>query len=120
MVSSEFEGMKLLFTVIPEMVAEPIAWGRYKAEPDAYFFVCRFHELSGTPPSASSDFPALVAALHGRRVAKEFGLPLTTYGGRNPMHFPVSASWEACFSGGLAAWRRSSTGRGRRTAPTRR
>lgn len=89
MVSSEYEGMKVLHSIVPEMVAEPIAWGAYKEEPDTYFFVCRYCELSDDVPSPS-DFPALVAEMH-RRSAKEggeFGFPHTTFGGRNPQCFP--------------------------------
>ena len=104
MVSSEYEAMKVLHSVIPEMVAEPLAWGTYKAEPDTYFFVCRFCELSEDIPSLS-DFPALVAQLHKRGVSKtgEFGFPFTTFGGKNAMKFPTSKTWEECFSKGIAA-----------------
>ena len=103
MVSSEYESMKLLYSVVPEMVAEPLAWGPYKEEPDTYFFVCRFRKLSDDIPSLS-DFPALVAEMHKRGVSKtgEFGFPLKTFGGRNAMHFPTSRSWEDCFSRGIA------------------
>lgn len=104
MVSSEYEGMKVLHSIIPEMVAEPMAWGTYKDEPDTYFFVYRYCELSDDIPSLS-DFPVLVAEMY-RRSAKEggeFGFPHTTFGGRNPQRFPPSKSWEACFSSGLGS-----------------
>ncbi|KAK3935809.1 hypothetical protein QBC46DRAFT_461873 [Diplogelasinospora grovesii] len=96
MASSEFEAMKTLYNVMPEMVVEPVAWGAYVEEPDTYFFVCRFYDLmlgdsnrgdtdkkSNKIPDVSV-FPALVAELHKRGESKtrEFGFPLTTYGGR--------------------------------------
>lgn len=101
MVSAEYESMKVLHKVIPEMVAEPIAWGAYD-EPDIYFFVCRFVELSEDIPEVS-DFPALLAEMHKRGVSPtgEFGFPITTYSGRNPQYFPPSNTWEECFTKGL-------------------
>jgi protein-ribulosamine 3-kinase len=102
MASSEYEGMKALYAVMPELVIEPISWGSYDDEPDTYFFICRFHEMSDDIPDVS-DFPALLAEMHRRGVSKmgTFGFPLTTYGGRNPHYFPPSRTWEECFSGGL-------------------
>jgi protein-ribulosamine 3-kinase len=104
MVSSEYKSMRLLYELVPDMVAEPIAWGAYKEEADTYFFVCRFCELSGDIPD-TSDFPRLLADMHQRAVSKsgEFGLPLVTYSGRNAQYFPPSKSWEECFSKGLTA-----------------
>lgn len=103
MVSSEFYAMKLLYSIIPEMVAEPLAWGAYSdEEPDTYFFICRFRELSNDIPDVA-DFPALLAEFHRRSKSTtgEFGFPITMFGGRNPQAFPLTKSWEECFSKGL-------------------
>ncbi|KAK6829586.1 fructosamine/ketosamine-3-kinase [Apiospora arundinis] len=102
MVSSEYEAMKALYNVMPEIVAEPIAWGTYKEESDIWFYVCRYCELSDDIPDLS-DFPALLAEMHRRGASKkgEFGLDLLTYGGRNPHYFPPTNSWEETFSKGL-------------------
>ncbi|KAI1266435.1 Fructosamine kinase-domain-containing protein [Xylariaceae sp. FL1019] len=105
MVSGEFEGMKRLHQVGPEIVAEPLGWGIYESNTDASFFVCRYHELSGDIPEVS-DFPELLAEMHKseRAVAPtgEFGFGRVTYGGRNPVFFPMCRTWEECFSAGLA------------------
>lgn len=102
MVSAEHYAMSLLYKLVPEMVAEPVAWGAYKDEPETYFFVCRFRQLSGKIPSVT-DFPRLVAEFHKRVKSEtgEFGFPITMYGGRNPQTFPLCKSWEECFSRGL-------------------
>lgn len=102
MVSAEYFGMKLLYKAAPELVAEPLAWGAYTEEPDTYFFICRFHELSDGIPGVT-DFPKLVAEFHKRNVSEtgEFGFPITMYGGKNPQTFPLSKTWEGCFSKGL-------------------
>ena len=104
MVRMEYRCTKLLRSIIPEMVAEPLAWGAYKSSPDTYFFACRYRHLSGDIPSPS-DFPRLVAQLHKRGVNRtgEFGFPLTIFGARDlELRFPMSTSWEECFSGGIA------------------
>lgn len=102
MVSTEYQSMAILYKVIPEMVAEPLGWGNYQGDPDAYFFLCRFCEMSGGLPPAA-EFTELVAKLHKENTSPtgEFGFPLTTYGGRNPQFFPVTRSWEECFSKGM-------------------
>jgi protein-ribulosamine 3-kinase len=105
MASSEFEAIKMLYAVMPELAAEPMGFGEYKQEEGVSFFICRYHELSDDIPDVS-DFPALLAEMHRRPAGVsptgEFGLDLVTYGGRNPHHFPVAKTWEQCFAGGLA------------------
>ncbi|KAK7999566.1 hypothetical protein PG990_012166 [Apiospora arundinis] len=108
MASSEFEAMKLLRKVMPELVAKPIAWGLYLERPDTWFYLCRYCELSGGLPPLSK-FPELLAEMHRRSAASPsamgqgdlFGLDLVTYGGRNPHYFPPSLSWEEAFTRGL-------------------
>ncbi|KAI1332862.1 Fructosamine/Ketosamine-3-kinase [Xylariaceae sp. FL0255] len=106
MVSGEYEAMKCLHQVGPELVAEPLGWGLYESDPDASFFVCRYHELSGDIPDVS-DFPAMLAEMDKSRRAVsptgEFGFGKVTYGGRNPVFFPMCSTWEECFSAGLNA-----------------
>lgn len=102
MVSSEFRAMSELYRVVPEMVAEPIAWGEYTEMEDTYFFVVRYHELTEDIPDVS-DFPALVAEMHKRGPSPtgKFGFPYITYGGKNPQFFPPSDTWEECFAKGM-------------------
>lgn len=102
MASSEFASMKTLHGILPENVAEPIAWGTYTDSPDTYFLVSRFLPLQGLP--VPKTLVPLVAKLH--RVTSpmgNFGSQRVTYGGRNPQFFPPSTSWEESFSRGLSA-----------------
>lgn len=121
MVSAEYYAMSLFHSVMPALVVEPVAWGAYTEAADAYFFICRFHEFATEFLEEEDDqgvktvtevnklpdlttFPALVAEFHRRSKAKpggEFGFPITMYGGRNPQTFPLSKTWEECFSKGL-------------------
>ncbi|KAI0145150.1 Fructosamine kinase-domain-containing protein [Xylariaceae sp. FL1272] len=106
MVSAEFEAMKRLHQVYPKIVPEPFGWGTYGSNTDASFFVCRYHKLSGKVPDVSN-FPKLLAEMHKSERAVsptgEFGFGRVTYGGRNPVFFPLRRTWEECFSAGLAA-----------------
>jgi protein-ribulosamine 3-kinase len=102
MVASEYQAMNELYKVIPEMVAKPVAWGSYESIPDTHFFVTEFHEMSEDVPDVA-DFPALVAELHKRGVSPDgkFGFPFKTYGGNNPQQFPISDTWEECYTKGM-------------------
>jgi len=104
MVSAEMKAMSLLYSVIPEMVAKPIAWGTYEEMEDTYFFIQKYHEMSEDIPDIT-DFPALVAEMHRRGVSPngKFGLDQETFGGRNPQYFPVTDTWEECFVEGMRA-----------------
>ncbi|KAK1765477.1 Fructosamine/Ketosamine-3-kinase [Phialemonium atrogriseum] len=102
MVSNEYQSMAILYKAMPELVAEPLGWGSYQDDPEAYFFLCRFHEMSDDVPDAA-EFTELIAKMHKDNPSPtgQFGFPLVTYGGRNPQFFPVTKSWEECFSTGL-------------------
>src|SRR5436190_23114463 len=104
MVSAEMKAMSLLYSVIPEMVAKPIAWGSYDEMEDTHYFIQAYHEMSEDIPDIT-DFPSLVAEMHRRGASPDgkFGLDLETYGGRNPQYFPVTDSWEECFVEGMRA-----------------
>jgi protein-ribulosamine 3-kinase len=102
MASSEYEAMKHLYAIMPEMVAEPLAWGSYQTDPTIWFYVCRYVEFEGGLPD-KTEFTARLVEMHRRGVSTkgEFGFPIVTYGGRNPHWFPVTKSWEETFSRGL-------------------
>lgn len=102
MVSSEFVSMSILYDILPDNVAEPIAWGAYADSPDTYFLAFRFLTLQSLP--TPKVLIPLVAKLHRVTSPKEnFGSERTTYGGRNPQFFPPSTTWEESFSRGLSS-----------------
>jgi hypothetical protein len=55
---------------MPEMVANPVAWGSFVDIPDTYFFIQKFHEMSEDIPDFT-DFPALIAEMHQRGVSPD-------------------------------------------------
>lgn len=96
--------MTLLHGIMPDVVAEPIAWGSYTEEPDAHFFACRYIPFTDDLPDACA-LTTLVSELHKRAISPtgDFGSLQVGFGGRNPQYFPPSKSWEECLSKGLAA-----------------
>ncbi|KAI0109258.1 Fructosamine kinase-domain-containing protein [Nemania sp. FL0031] len=102
LVFGEFQSMKTLWDVMPELVVRPYGYGTYEKMEDIHFFLCSFHELSEGIPSLDK-FPALVAELHRRKISPDgtFGFPYETFGGRLPQFFPVTNSWEETFKSGV-------------------
>lgn len=96
--------MTLFHSVLPDVVAEPIAWGSYTQEPDTHYFVCRYVPFTNDLPDAPA-LATILADLHERATSPtgEFGSLHVGFGGRNPQYFPPSKSWEECFSNGLAS-----------------
>ncbi|KAB5585279.1 Fructosamine kinase-domain-containing protein [Coniochaeta sp. 2T2.1] len=102
MVSSESASMTTVYTLAPDLVAKPLGWGTYTSMPDTHFILCAYHKFTSSIPSESV-FPKLVADLHKRSAIPggKFGNPNVTFGGRNPQLFPVSDTWEECFTRGM-------------------
>ncbi|PVH83273.1 hypothetical protein DL98DRAFT_412890, partial [Cadophora sp. DSE1049] len=75
---------------------------RYKDIPDTHFFICAHHSLSGSIPRTTS-FPALLGKMHKRGISPKgnSGFPLETFAGNSSQMFPVSDTWEECFSHGM-------------------
>lgn len=91
--------MTALYNVMPELVPKPIGTGHYAKEPDKWFFLCAFHEMVDDVPDVE-EFSSMIAEMHKRGVSPDgkFGFPVPTYGGRIPMIYPVSDSWEDLFT----------------------
>ncbi|PGH08852.1 hypothetical protein AJ79_05857 [Helicocarpus griseus UAMH5409] len=56
MVHGEFESMKAIYTIIPDFVPKPIAWGTYNSNPDMHFLLCEFREMSPDEMPSASEF----------------------------------------------------------------
>ncbi|KAI0860147.1 Fructosamine kinase-domain-containing protein [Xylaria cubensis] len=101
-VLGEYHSMKTLWSVMPEIVAQPYGYGTYEKMDDIHFFLCSFHELTDDIPDVDN-FPSLIAQLHKRQTSPDgtFGFPYQVFGGRLPQFFPVTNSWEETFKAGL-------------------
>lgn len=91
--------MKAIHEAMPNLAPRPIGIGQYLSDPDKYFFMCEFHEMVEDVPDVE-DFSSMVAEMHKHGVSPDgkFGFPVPTYGGRLPMIYPPSDTWEECFT----------------------
>lgn len=99
MVLSEFESMRALYSVVPEFVPKPKAWGTYATIPDTHFFLCEFRGLTNDMPDPHK-FGALLSALHQKSASQtgKFGFHVTTYAGDLPQAVGWEDSWETFFA----------------------
>ena len=63
MMEGEFESMKVLNAVTPNLTPKPIAWGTFESNRDLHFFLCDFHEMDDDLPEVDK-FSAGLAQMH--------------------------------------------------------
>lgn len=93
--------MQALYGAMPEIAPRPVGIGNYVADEhiDKWFFLCEYREMRDEAPE-KEDLAPKIAELHKRGVSPDgkFGFPVETYGGRLPMIYPVSDTWEELFT----------------------
>jgi fructosamine-3-kinase len=97
MIEGEFESLKAIHAVYPELAPEPYAWGRYdQAIPETYFLLAQFREVGEQPPDPVK-FTARLADMHKRSVSPtgRFGFHITTCHAKLPQ---VTDIWEESWS----------------------
>lgn len=99
MMHGEFESMRAIYSLLPDFVPKPLAWGTYASIPNTYFFLCQFREMIDEMPDPHQ-FTARLAALHqnSKSPTGKFGFHLTTYTGNLPQINEWEASWERYFT----------------------
>ncbi|KAI9682128.1 MAG: hypothetical protein M1817_000182 [Caeruleum heppii] len=99
MVHGEFESMRAIYTLLPDFVPEPIAWGTYDTIPDTHFFLCQYRDMQSKIPGPD-ELAARLAALHRKSKSPngKFGFHITTYGGNLPQLNEWEDSWETFFT----------------------
>lgn len=99
MMSGEFASMSAIHKAAPDLAPKAIGWGQYAEDPEIYFFLCAFHDMTDDIPNVSS-FPAMLAQMHKNGVSPtgKFGFPVTTYQGRLPQDTTECDTWEESFS----------------------
>ncbi|KAF2643085.1 hypothetical protein P280DRAFT_496801, partial [Massarina eburnea CBS 473.64] len=93
MIEGEFESLKALHAVSPDLAPKPIAWGKYEKElPETYFLLAEFREVGEQPPDPAK-FTARLADMHKRSVSPtgKFGFHITTCHAKLPQ---VTNIWE--------------------------
>ena len=102
MMSGEFASMSALYSVLSEITPRPIAWGTYASDPNVYFFLCAFHEMTDDVPDIQK-LPSKIAELHRNGVSLngKFGFPVPTFQGRLLQETEWTHSWEEFFSNAM-------------------
>ena len=98
----EFEGTSAIYSITPEFVPKPIAWGTYKSSPDTHFYLCEFYDLVEELPDPGI-FCARLAELHRSHSSPngKYGFHVVTYNGDLPQENGYTDSWEEFFANGL-------------------
>lgn len=96
MIEGEFESLKALNSVSPDLVPLPHAWGKFHAksssDADTYFLLTEFREVGEQPPNAVK-FTARLAELHKKSKSPtgKFGFHVTTCHAKLPQ---ITDCWE--------------------------
>ena len=101
MAQGEYESMKMLHTISPDMVPLPIGFGTYESNEDVHFFLCEFIDLYDEVPDVV-DFCKSIADLHITSMDyspnAQFGFQVITCNETVPQHTKWNSSWEAFFT----------------------
>ncbi|KAI0015215.1 Fructosamine kinase-domain-containing protein [Xylariomycetidae sp. FL0641] len=109
MIRGEFESLKAIHEVAPELAPAPHGWGEFSAScspsgGEVYFLLAEFREIGQQPPEPVT-FTARLAALHkeSRSPTGKFGFHVTTCHATLPQATGCwEASWEVLYRKQLA------------------
>ncbi|KAH6649469.1 Fructosamine kinase-domain-containing protein [Chaetomium tenue] len=98
----EFEATSAIYAVVPNFCPKPIAWGSLEGEPDAYFYLCKYHNFTDALPQPGP-LCAKLAELHNSDTSPDgkFGFHCTTFNGDMPQKNDWCDTWESFFTGAL-------------------
>ena len=105
MIQGEYEGLKAMHAVSPELVPEPYAWGQYENDNKKTYFLLVEFRLVGQQPPDPVKFTARLAELHMKSESPtgKFGFHTTTCHGKVPQLTDLwEDSWEILYRKQLA------------------
>ena len=99
MVSGEYESMKALYSVSPDLTPEPIAWGTFAAADHVHFFLCEFVDMTDDLPDVETSMKML-AELHAKSLSPDgkYGFHVPTLQGTVPQFVEWTETWEDFFT----------------------
>ncbi|CZT06936.1 hypothetical protein WAI453_012824 [Rhynchosporium graminicola] len=103
MMRGEFESMSLLYSLTPDFVPKPHAWGTYKTLSQFHFFLCDFHDMTEELPEIDS-FTSKLAILHKASIPLspgKFGFPVPTHMGFTAQDNTWCDTWEEFYHQGM-------------------
>lgn len=99
MVSGEYESMKALYGVSPDLTPKPIAWGTFAAADHVHFFLCEFVDMTDDLPDVDTSMKML-AELHAKSFSPDgkYGFHVPTLQGTVPQFVEWIETWEDFFT----------------------
>lgn len=91
--------MRALHRILPDVTPEPHAWGHYARDPNVYFFLCQFVDMTDGLPDVI-ELAASLAKLHREGVNPEgkYGFPVLHVRGTLPQYTGWEDTWEDFFT----------------------
>lgn len=103
MLNGEFESAKEIYRLMPGLIPEPFAYGKYKVQdPVTYFYLSEFIDMDITTAPEPVEFTSKLAELHKKSQSPngKFGFHVVTCDGKMPHTVDWEDSW-AVFFGNL-------------------
>ena len=102
MMIGEFASMTAIHNIMPDFVPQSIAWGTYSSDPNIFFFLCAFHNMSIEELPEPETFCANVAALHrnNKSPTGKYEFPVCTFHGNLPQDNSWCNTWEELYTQG--------------------
>ncbi len=104
MAQGEYEGVKLLHSISPDLVPGPIGVGTYETDENLHFVLSHFVDMYDEVPDVV-DFCKSIADLHHRSMDyslnAKYGFGVTTCNETIPQHTRWTLSWELFFTEAL-------------------
>lgn len=99
MVSGEYESMKALYSALPALTPEPIAWGTFAQDDNIHFFLCEFVDMTDDLPEVDTSMKML-AELHAKSTSPngQYGFHVPTLQATVPQFTEWTGSWEEFFT----------------------
>lgn len=99
MMKGEYNAMTELYKWAPDLVPKPHSWGKYALpNPEAYFFVAQYIDMTGNMPDANQLCSKLAALQRSSKSPYgQFGFHVTTCLGRVPQAVAWQRSWTVFF-----------------------
>ena len=96
MLEGEYHSMLALHAVMASMIPKPYGWGKYpRSDPETYFFLCEFIEMSTTKLPDPKIFCPMLAKIHMESQSPngQFGFHLPTNSGKLSQDTRWNDSW---------------------------
>ena len=97
----EYESQKAMYELVkPQLIPMPLGWGRFSSNPEIYFFLSDFIEMTDEIPRPTK-FCAQLATLHQKSMENspgKYGFHVNTFQGNILLENSLCDTWEEFFT----------------------